>query len=477
MVGAWSDNQPDYSWTVPGEVRIATGHWYPFRLIGGAKAATAKAAVNLEVANGRASFGFHATAVYPQAEVVITARDKEVFKQTVAIAPDRPFVSELALPDGTRESDVEAILRSEGEDLVRYRPVLRSEQPKPSTVQPPPPPQEIKSNEELYLAGLRLEQFHNARKDPLPYYEEALRRDPGDYPSQHATGPALLETRHVRQAEEHLRTATARISKDYTRPKSGEGHYYLGLALQAQGKLDEARKAFQWAAWDHGQAAASYLALARLSSLRGDYRSALDETDHSLHHNSQSLLALGLKGALLRRLGRHAEAIPVIDALRQVDPLDFMARNELVLLARASNDAQSADRHETELRDLMRDEVENYLELAVDYGNAGLWEEAIEVLDRRIRQAADAASSYPMLLYFRAYYSERAGHDEVAQEYYRLAAGAPAEQCFPYRTEELDRAAAGYGSEPERRARPVLPRQPAVRSPEGRGDRCLGEVP
>ena len=199
MVGAWSDNQPDYSWTQPDEVRMSTRHWYPFREIGGVKNATAKAAVNLEVVNGRASVGFHATAVYPQAEVVIRVREKEVFRQIVAIAPDRPFVSEVALPDGTPESDVEAILRSDGEELVRYQPVVRSEQPKPETVQPPPPPQEIKSNEELYLAGLRLEQFHNARKDPLPYYEEALAPRSGRLPSQHATWSALPETRDVRQ--------------------------------------------------------------------------------------------------------------------------------------------------------------------------------------------------------------------------------------------------------------------------------------
>ena len=157
----------------------------------------------------------------------------------------------------------------------------------------------------------------------------------------------------------------------------------------------------------------------------------MDETVKSLHHNDQSPLALGLKAALLRRLGRPAEAATAIDELRHVDPLDFQSRNELILLARAADEAQSVAGHEAELRDLMRDEVENYLELAVDYGNAGLWEEAIEVLDRCIRQQADAASCYPMLLYFRAFYSERAGHDEVAQEYYRLAAKRLPSGVFP----------------------------------------------
>ena len=33
---------------------------------------------------------------------------------------------------------------------------------------------------ELYLTGLRIEQFHNPTLDPDPYWEEALKRDPGD---------------------------------------------------------------------------------------------------------------------------------------------------------------------------------------------------------------------------------------------------------------------------------------------------------
>ena len=41
---------------------------------------------------------------------------------------------------------------------------------------PSPSPREMATVEELYLAGLRLEQFHNGNVDPLPYYDEALRR-------------------------------------------------------------------------------------------------------------------------------------------------------------------------------------------------------------------------------------------------------------------------------------------------------------
>ncbi|GAG97516.1 unnamed protein product, partial [marine sediment metagenome] len=37
MVGAYSDNQPDYSWLQPYEVRVVKQHWFPLREIRGVK--------------------------------------------------------------------------------------------------------------------------------------------------------------------------------------------------------------------------------------------------------------------------------------------------------------------------------------------------------------------------------------------------------------------------------------------------------
>ena len=49
MAGAWSDNQPDYSWIQPYETKTVKQYLYPVRDLGGVKAANLDAAVNLEV--------------------------------------------------------------------------------------------------------------------------------------------------------------------------------------------------------------------------------------------------------------------------------------------------------------------------------------------------------------------------------------------------------------------------------------------
>ena len=77
MVGAYSDNQPDYSWLQPYEVKSFSMYWYPFREIGGVKKANLDAAVNLEVAgDGNAQVGFCTTAAHPQATVRLLSGER-----------------------------------------------------------------------------------------------------------------------------------------------------------------------------------------------------------------------------------------------------------------------------------------------------------------------------------------------------------------------------------------------------------------
>jgi hypothetical protein len=112
MAGAYSDNQPDYSWLQPFDSRVFTMNWYPFRDIGGVKNANLQAAVNLDLsADGRtARVGFHTTAAHPRATAALTIHGKDLVTRNVAIGPAQPFVGEFALPEGTSPQDVGAAL-------------------------------------------------------------------------------------------------------------------------------------------------------------------------------------------------------------------------------------------------------------------------------------------------------------------------------------------------------------------------------
>lgn len=167
MLGAYSDNQPDYSWLQPYEMRSFSMNWYPFRDVGGVKKANLDTAVNLEVANGSAKVGFYTTSPHPAAQVRPQAGDKTLLLETVAINPAKPYVKQIAVPAGIDEHDLVASISEQGRELVSNRPIRLTPEPMPKPVTAPAPPQEIKTNEELYLIGLRAQQFHDPAIDPL----------------------------------------------------------------------------------------------------------------------------------------------------------------------------------------------------------------------------------------------------------------------------------------------------------------------
>ncbi len=439
MVGAYSDNQPDYSFIQPYEVKTFKQYWYPIRQLGGVKNANLEAALNLEVTGDNvACLGVNTSSEYTGARVLLQAKEV-IFDQTADISPEKPFYREVALPAGVKEEDLRlSLFCSANEELISYRPAKKKGSPMPEPVRPPPPPEEMKTIEDLYLAGMRLEQFHNAAMEPDPYYEEALRRDAGDYRVNTALGICYSKRGRFGEAEEKIRRAIARATSQHTRPRDGEAYYYLGVVCKAQGKYDEARDAFYKATWSHAWYSAGFYSLAELATREGDFLKAMEFLERSISTNSLNTKALNLKAALLRRLGRFEEAQKLASKIVALDPLDFRAGFELYLAQSELGPAGEAGETLAALRVKMRGEVQNYLETAVDYGNCGLWDEAIGVLSPLVDSEDMQASRNPMAHYYLGYFYGEKGDAGQAARYYRLAEKMPPDYVFPFRLESIE---------------------------------------
>jgi tetratricopeptide (TPR) repeat protein len=432
MAGSYSDNQPDYSWLQPGEVKSFQQYWYPFRAIGGARNATLEAAVNLDVTDGRARIGFHATAVHPHATVVLKAGETILLEEKTAIGPAQPYTREVALPPGTDEYKLRVSLADGGRELVAYTPVRLTPEPMPKAVEPVPAPSQMATNEELYLAGLRIEQFYNASLDPLAYWREALHRDPGDTRVNTVMGIDAVKTARFADAEAFLRKALERLTDRYTTPKDAEAIYYLGLALKEEGKTEEAYDMLLKATWNLAWRAAAYYEGAEIAAARPNLDTALSLTDRSLEANALNVRALTLKAALLRHLNRPAEAARVLDAARRTtDPLDVRIMAEQWLLDKSPAAARA-------FAGAMNAFPATAQETAAEYGHAGLWQDATSVLTQAVSAAPDRSRVSPMVYYYLADFAGKLGDRAKALEYYKLAAQMPPAYVFPFQYEAVD---------------------------------------
>jgi tetratricopeptide (TPR) repeat protein len=454
MTGGYSDNQPDYSWIQPGVTRTVTHHWYPVRELGGVKAANLEGALNLDVKGGKVRVAANATSSRPGARLRLTAGSDVVYETTADIAPDTPLAREVALPEGTREEKLRlALLSAEGEELVAYANVPRPKTAEPSRYAPPPPPAQVRTVEELVLAGQRLGQFHNPYFDPEAYYREALRRDPGDARTNAALGILALRRGRFEEAEKRLAAAASRLTANHTRARSGEAQYALGLVLAARGKSDAAREAFAAAGWDPAFTAAAALEEARVESARGSTARALALLDRALEAQPRDTAALSLAAAVLRRAGRAGAAFAKASLALAVDPLDPLAARERRLAREAgarpaaAADAAADAAEAAAVKALGEDAYA--LEAAHEYARAGLLDDGIAVLAARLLSVE--AKADPMVAYTLGWLHEKKGDAEAASTWYRRGRALSPDYCFPFRIEEiavLERAAAADPKDP-----------------------------
>jgi tetratricopeptide (TPR) repeat protein len=439
MTGGYSDNQPDYSWLQPYESKYLKQYWYPIREIGGAKNANLEAAVNLEFpGKNKIRIGFNTTSSRKGARAVVESAGAKIFEQLIDIDPAHPFTKEIAIPENTQERDIRVILfTSDGNELVSYQPMEKKESPMPEVAKRPRSPQEIKTIEELYYTGLRLEQFYNPSFDPFPYYEEALRRDSSDYRVNTAVGLLYLRKGMFDKATKHLQVAVDRITNNYTKPRDGEAYYYLGLSQKFSGLFEDAYKNLYQATWSYAFHSAAYYQLAQIDCQKGNWAIALEHLDRSISTNSNNIKAFNLKSAILRRTGKPGDALEISTRVMNMDPLDIWSMYENWLAFKDLGRDEEAQKALTVIKGRMRGYIQTYLELSLDYGNAGLLDEAIDVLSNPGLGLDGSDGSYPMRYYYLGYFWNHKGDNEKFREYSKLAADMPPDYCFPFRLEEI----------------------------------------
>jgi tetratricopeptide (TPR) repeat protein len=436
MVGAYSDNQPDYSWIGPGETREFTQRWYPIREIRSVKNATDDAAVNLErIAPDKVFLGFNASGKFANAKVTFTNGNETLLEQVIQIDPATPFTREISVPSQAKDADLRAVLTdANGNELVAYRPVVLEEKSLPEVVEASKPVADYQTVEELYLAGLRVEQFHNARLDPMSFYNEALRRDPGNARVHTVVGIRYARRGEWALAEEHLLRALERSANDYTTVKDPEPHYYLGLVRQMQGRYKEAADAYWKATWYPTFRHPAYLALAQIAAQEGDWKRAEELASEALYVGARDTKALTFKAWLLRKTGKADQAALLLKDALAIDPLDYWAMAEQSALT--GNPAAFLDKADDSRGDgLVR--LQELLEMTSDYAAIGAWTEAVALLDEAIRLGEPYASS-PLVYYYNGFYNLKAGNKAAAAERFRQAALRPSGFCFPFRLEEIE---------------------------------------
>src|SRR6266700_1512374 len=94
MAGAYTDNQPDFSWLHPYETKTFNQYWYPIQKIGLVKNANTEAALNLEFDAEGISLGVCVTSPR-MVRVLLTQEGQTLVDKTLGLAPGLPFTDRI----------------------------------------------------------------------------------------------------------------------------------------------------------------------------------------------------------------------------------------------------------------------------------------------------------------------------------------------------------------------------------------------
>lgn len=427
MCGVYTDNQPDFSWLHPYEEKSFKQYFMPYYNVGAVKNATKEALLNLEFEDGKAIIKVHVTSVYPDCTISLRNGRNILFEEKVSLGPENGFEKWMPVDSADYVDLIITVQDNKGNVLVSWSPVDYSDQNIPEPAKAAKEPKDIKSVEQLYLRGLHLEQYRHATYDPTLYYLEAISREPEDVRCNNAMGLWYLKKGQFKKALPYFDTAIASLTQHNPNPYDGEPYFNKGLAHKSLGEQNEAYDAFFKATWNAAWQDAGYFHLAQIDMARRDYLKALELVDKALTKNWHNHKARHLKIILLRKMGKVDEALQLIDDSLSIDKFNFGALYEKYILDRKPKSLFV-------FKERIRDYAHNFIEYSIDYAQAGLYAEAIQLLQVHL-DGKDKV--YPMLPYFMGWYYEQSGNITKVKEFYEMAQKLPSDYCFPNRLEEV----------------------------------------
>lgn len=421
MAGVYTENQPDFSWLMPFEEKEFTQYFLPYRELGMVKSACKDLLLNFETEKDGSTAVLKLFATRKNTfHIIVKGKDGVImFENSSEISPESVFIKEIPTR-GEEMQDISIEITWGSYGRLEWKPEPDEIRRVPDAAEAAKHPIDIKTNEQLYLTGLHLEQYRHATFSPVDYYEEGLRRDPDDYRCNNALGLWYIRKGRFELAQKYLEKAVKVLMRRNPNPYDGEPIYNLGVALKYQGKYGEAYARFYKSTWNGAWQDAGYLACARISAMLGRDEDALYETERCLCRNYHNHRARTLRASLLMRVGKKEESIKLCEESISIDPFNFGSRFVKLM---ATQDPETKQEFIT----IMRDEPHNYDELAIEFIDNGDYHTALKVLDLGRERGALGLMS----IYFKALCLERIGDKEEAMVALKEASNANPSGCFP----------------------------------------------
>lgn len=393
----------------PFYAETKTDYWFPVKATGGMVDASAFGTLNVDYSAGNAKIAINPT-VFIDDTLTVSLGAKVLHKERLQLSPMQVFVKDIH----ARITNDEVLRVRIGNKRLYYTTdstETRVTRPLVDAVET-----EYRSAERLFRLG---EEEHAMRNYDAAeaFYRECLAAAPTHTLAMTRLAELCFRKQFFQEGIDLARKVLQIDTYD------GPANFIYGILLAETGDLTNAEEAFSVAARTMEFRSAAYLQMAKINMRKGAWEEVIGDAIRALDYNRYNLAAYHMLATAYRKTGDGERAQKTLETLLRIDPLSHYARFEQYLL--------HLDKERLEIfTAAIRNEFphETFLELAVEYANMGLKDEAIKVLLQ--------APEYPTVYYWLAWLKK--DRDAAKSKAYLQSAVAmsPA-HVFPFRAETI----------------------------------------
>lgn len=143
MTGVFADNQPDFTWIKPYEEKTFTQYFMPYKTVGRVSNATKDIVIGVKGNDIK----IYASSIYENANIIITSNGEDVYNKTVFLSPKECYCDTV---ENLKNYHI-FVYDENGKLLCDYKEYKPENKPLPKPAENILKPEEVKTNEELYL--------------------------------------------------------------------------------------------------------------------------------------------------------------------------------------------------------------------------------------------------------------------------------------------------------------------------------------
>jgi tetratricopeptide (TPR) repeat protein len=425
-----------YEYVAPHKHERWSEWWIPVGGTGGITTLTRDVALNLTVVpdaagqNTEIHVALSPTRVMKRARLVVKDSAGELMNTEIDLVPGVPVATKIAglkAKADVLKGLIVHIADAEGVEVLDYtrpdeNPGRKQYSPAAKELERPQKPVEQMSVEELVdAAEFKLKEMNPEGMQDL--VDRALKLDPGYSRAHLLLGVNHFNHGRYRQAADELAKATERD------PYLGEGWYYLAMSQLALGDSSNAERTLYFIEPESGYFGPREYQLGKLAFIRSNLQNAEEHLERAVQTNGYDIDAHSLYALTLRLQRKKEDALRQLTEAARIDHANVLVTAERFFLA-----GDPAAKYE--LLQLLGDQSQEALTLALFYEGVHRWREAVEVLRMVDGANKDPWGTSPLFYYTLAYDLEQSGDAAQAAELRKRAQSAVAVvDRFPARAE------------------------------------------